>query len=351
MLELIDGTRDVQRDHRRVGPRSSSRSARRCYGLLNAGFIHRIGKTAAPAAAAASEGRVDEHRNLGIAFYKTAMFDEAMREFRRVLELRERRYRRRASTSGSCSRGSGSGRTRSPRSRRPRRSRARTPPVFHNLAYVLEQLDRYDEARVALDEAVRRGGAKDPRVQTSLGVVSLLAGDLAARRRGAHRGAAAVRQASADAGLVSLRGARRRAARRRGARRRAILNEGVAAHPHAAVLLNNLAAVLERDAATTTARARWPSAACTRTPASRSCTRISATCTIARRATTRRSRRTCARRRSIPSSGGDMYLKLGNIRLRRQERDEAVRCWERALELDPDNAIVRTNLESVRQVF
>ena len=49
--------------------------------------------------------------------------------------------------------------------------------------------------------------------------------------------------------------------------------------------------------------------------------------------------------------GGDVYLKLGNIRLRRQERDEAVRCWERALELDPDNAIVRTNLESVRQVF
>ncbi|HEY7396581.1 MAG TPA: tetratricopeptide repeat protein, partial [Gemmatimonadaceae bacterium] len=52
-----------------------------------------------------------------------------------------------------------------------------------------------------------------------------------------------------------------------------------------------------------------------------------------------------------PGLGGDIYLKLGNIRLRRQEREEAIRCWERALELDPDNAIVRTNLESVRQVF
>ena len=52
-----------------------------------------------------------------------------------------------------------------------------------------------------------------------------------------------------------------------------------------------------------------------------------------------------------PELGADMYLKLGNIKLRRQEREEAVRCWERALELDPDNAIVRTNLESVRQVF
>ncbi|HMJ02572.1 MAG TPA: tetratricopeptide repeat protein, partial [Conexibacter sp.] len=36
-----------------------------------------------------SDTRVDEHRNLGIAFYKTGMLDEAMREFRRVTELRE----------------------------------------------------------------------------------------------------------------------------------------------------------------------------------------------------------------------------------------------------------------------
>ena len=83
------------------------------------------------------------------------------------------------------------------------------------------------------------------------------------------------------------------------------------------------------------ARADRRSAACRRTPRSRSCTRISATCTIAPRATTRRWRRTCARRRSNPELGADVYLKLGNIRLRRQEREEAVRCWERALELDP----------------
>ena len=35
-----------------------------------------------------SDARVEEHRNLGIAFYKTGMLDEAMREFRRVAELR-----------------------------------------------------------------------------------------------------------------------------------------------------------------------------------------------------------------------------------------------------------------------
>ena len=52
-----------------------------------------------------------------------------------------------------------------------------------------------------------------------------------------------------------------------------------------------------------------------------------------------------------PTLGDDVYLKLGNIRFKRQERDEAVRCWEQALVLDPGNAIVRTNLEAVRQVL
>jgi tetratricopeptide (TPR) repeat protein len=52
-----------------------------------------------------------------------------------------------------------------------------------------------------------------------------------------------------------------------------------------------------------------------------------------------------------PLLGDDVYLKLGNIRFKRQERDEAVRCWEQALALDPANAIVRTNLDAVRQVL
>src|SRR5919202_1620988 len=52
------------------------------------------------------------------------------------------------------------------------------PAVFHNLAYALERLGRYEEARAALDEAVRRGGGQDPRVQTSLGVLALRSGDI-----------------------------------------------------------------------------------------------------------------------------------------------------------------------------
>jgi tetratricopeptide (TPR) repeat protein len=130
----------------------------------------------------------------------------------------------------------------------------------------------------------------------------------------------------------------------------AILGEGVASHPHAAVLLSNLSAVLERtgdyDAARRTAEhGVQEDPNCAQLHKNLGdlyyrATRYDDALESYLRAT-----------KSNPELGGDVYLKLGNIRLRRQERDEAMRCWERALELDPDNAIVRTNLESVRQVF
>src|SRR5204862_394575 len=58
------------------------------YGLITAGFLHRAGKTASAEDVRMTDARVEEHRNLGVAFYKTGMLDEAAREFRRVAELR-----------------------------------------------------------------------------------------------------------------------------------------------------------------------------------------------------------------------------------------------------------------------
>jgi tetratricopeptide (TPR) repeat protein len=347
VLDLVDGVRDVQRIIDASGL-VEFEVGKALYGLLTAGFIHRIGKTTAPVVAAASEARVEEHRNLGVAFYKTGMLDEAVREFRRVLELR---------SNDALSRfyvGLVLARQRKWDDALAAFTEASTMPgakvaVYHNLAYALEQLNRYEEARVALEEAVRRGGGNDARVQTSLGVVSLLAGNLQA----AEAALAAARPLFGSrpptpawfhyAGLAAaLLGDTRQAS--------AVLNEGVATYPHAAPLLNNLAAVLERDGEHEEAR----------TVAERGvhedpglgqlhknlgdlyyrATRYDEALEAYLRAS-----------KANPELGGDMYLKLGNIRLRRQEREEAIRCWERALELDPDNAIVRTNLESVRQVF
>jgi tetratricopeptide (TPR) repeat protein len=347
VMELVDGSRDVQEIVEASGL-VEFEVAKALYGLLNAGFIHRIGKSAAPSTAPLAEARIDEHRNLGIAFYKTGMLDEALREFRRVLDLRgsdvqarfyvglvlarQRKWSEATSAFTDASRYAGA-----------------KHAVFHNLAYVLEQQGRYAEAQTALEEAVRRGGEQDPRVHTSLGVVYLLSGDLAA----AESAFAAALPLFANrpptaawyhyVGLTTaLLGEPARAA--------TILAEGTHAHPHASALANNYAAVLERRGQYDEARAMAERAVLEDTTLPQlqknlgdlyyRLGRYDDALEAYLRAT-----------KANPDLGDDVYLKLGNIRLRRRERDEAIRCWERALELDPDNAIVRTNLESVGQVL
>jgi tetratricopeptide (TPR) repeat protein len=346
VLDLVDGKSDVQRIVDASGL-VEFEVGKALFGLLNAGYIHRVGKST-PSTPALPEGRVEEHRNLGVAFYKTGMFDEALREFRRVLELRGNDPMARFHVGLVFSR-----QQRWDDALAAFMAAAAVPgakmAVFHNLAYVLEQLKRYDDARSALEEAIRRGGGNDARVQTSLGVVCLLAGDLAAASVAlvAARGAVGDRAPSPVwyhyMGLAAaLSGDLRRAA--------LVLKEGTSAHPRAAVLLNNYAVVLERirnldEARSMVDRALQEDAGLPELHKNMGDLnyrggRFDDAMESYLRAT-----------KLSPDLGADVYLKLGNIRLRRHERDEAVRCWERALELDPRNAIVRTNLDAVRQVF
>jgi len=346
VLDLVNGSRDVQSIVDASGL-VEFEVGKALYGLLTAGFIHRIGKSAGPAQPL-SEGRAEEHRNLGIAFYKTGMLDEALREFRRVLELRGNDASARfyvglvLSRQGQWDEAVA---TFADAAAQPGAKAA----IFHNLAYVLERQNRYDEARIALDEAIRRGGANNARVQTSAGVISLLAGDLEAADAKLSAAKALFVNGPPTAAwyhymalTVALIGDSARAIE--------LLDEGVAAHPHAAVLLNNLAVVLERAG-------RYEDA---RVAADRGIHEDPAVSQLHKNFGDLQYRATqyddalesyLRATKVNPEIGSDVYLKLGNIRLRRRERDEAVRCWERALEINPDNAIVRTNLESVRQVF
>ncbi|HSD26031.1 MAG TPA: DUF4388 domain-containing protein, partial [Vicinamibacteria bacterium] len=87
LLPLLDG----ERDFRQVVEESGLvefEAGKALYGLLTAGFARRTGTSAAAAVPRLAEARIDEHRNLGVAFYKAGMLDEAEREFRRVAELR-----------------------------------------------------------------------------------------------------------------------------------------------------------------------------------------------------------------------------------------------------------------------
>jgi tetratricopeptide (TPR) repeat protein len=49
-----------------------------------------------------------------------------------------------------------------------------------------------------------------------------------------------------------------------------------------------------------------------------------------------------------PDLGDDVYSRMGTLHYRSRNREAAIRCWIRALELNPDNDVVRNQLEVLR---
>ncbi|MBA3671019.1 MAG: tetratricopeptide repeat protein [Gemmatimonadaceae bacterium] len=346
VLNLLDGRRDVAAviDESGLGEFDVGKAI---FGLLSAGFAQRVGKTKAMEPAV-SDARVDEHRNLGIAFYKTGMLDEAMREFRRVIDLRDSDSAARFYVGLALAR-QGKWVEAEAAFRECTTLPGARASALHNLAYALERLGRFDDAQAALEEAIRRGGAKEPRIQTSVGVVALRAGDVVSADAALQvaRPLFGTRPPTAAwfhyaALTAALLGDLDRAT--------ALLIEGVAAHPHSAPLHNNLAAVHERrgyhpEALAAAERGVMEDAGLPQLHKNLGdCHYRAARYDDALESYGRAVKLN-------PALGDDVYLKLGNIRFKRQERDEAVRCWEQALALAPDNAIVRTNLDAVRQVL
>jgi tetratricopeptide (TPR) repeat protein len=303
-----------------------------------------VGKTRAPDVIA-TDARLDEHRNLGVAFFKTGMLDEAEREFRRVAELRPAdihamfflglvhlRLGRWDEAVGDFEHAS--------------HAAASEPAVFHNLAFAYEQLGQVEKARDALKEAVRRGGERDPRVHTSMGVLAMREGDFeaAAASFTAAKPLFTTRApspawfhyAALSAGLA---GHTDQAV--------ALLVEGVQAYPRAAVLHNNLAVALERKRQFTGAY----------TSLERGVAEDPGIAQLHKNLgdhhyrTGRFDDAYDSYQRAVKYNetlGADVWLKLGSIKLKRNEREDALKCFERALALDPGNATIRQNIEAAR---
>ncbi|HVZ47599.1 MAG TPA: DUF4388 domain-containing protein [Gemmatimonadaceae bacterium] len=344
ILPLIDAQRDVTRIIEDSGL-VEFEVGKALYGLATAGFLHRIGRSRTPATAVATDARVEEHRNLGIAFYRTGMLDEAAREFRRVTELRPGDLQARFLLGVANLR---MGRNDAAVADFEQASHARSAPaaVFHNLAYALERLGETAKAREALAEALHRGGDRDPRVHTSMGVLALRDGALSAAEAAfaTARSLTGNKQPSAawyhfTALTAALGGGLDRAV--------GLLQEAVATYPASAVLYNNLAVALERkgrmDAALEAAErgaAEDPGIPQLHKNVGDLQYRLGAF-----------DEAFDAYMRAVKYNealGSDVWLKLGNIRLRRRERQAAIECWERALQIDPGNPIVKQNLQAAR---
>jgi len=344
VLQHVDGRRDVVRLVEASGL-VEFEVGKALFGLLTAGLIHRVGRNSRVNLQTIPAGKSEEHRNLGVAFYRTSMLEEALREFQSLLEhnkddanarfyvglvlLRQGRWDEAIAAYLDAAARPGA-----------------KPATYHNLAFALERVGRYAEALSALQDAVKRGGAKDAHIQTSLGVVTLMMGDVHAADRAlglakalwsARPSAAWYHYAALAAALLGDLG-----------RALEILQEGLTHHPRVAALHNNLAALHERrgsyDEALLAAEhgltddPTLPQLHKNIGDLYYRAARYDEAFDAYDRAI-----------RSNPDLGDDVYLKLGNIKLRREQREEAVQCWQRALELDPDNTMARTNLESLQQ--
>lgn len=85
IIELIDGTRSID-DILKLSDFDFFETCRTIYGLLSAGLLVKPDR---PLERKKSTTDITEYKNLGIAFYKTDMYDEAEREYNKILEIDE----------------------------------------------------------------------------------------------------------------------------------------------------------------------------------------------------------------------------------------------------------------------
>jgi tetratricopeptide (TPR) repeat protein len=243
LLPLIDGNRDVH-DLIEESGLGEFVVGKELYGLITAGFVLEVGRSGA-LAKTVDNPDVDEHRNLGMAFYRAAMYDEAMAEFSRVLELREDDASA-AFFVGLISIARRDWATAASAFQRATVYAADAISPLHNLSYALSKLGQADKARRVCDEALARTERREPVVLTWSGALAIQARN--AKLANAELAAAHALWGDAasppavwfhhSALAAALEGDLEQAER--------ILREAIDAHPHGAALYNNLAVVLSR---------------------------------------------------------------------------------------------------------
>ncbi len=340
ILPLLNGRNDVQ-DVVDASGLVEFEVGKAIYGLLAAGFARRVGTSATQQSEKVNDARVEEHRNLGVAFYKTGMFDEAEREFRRVAELRATegnapfylglialRQARWADAAESFKSAVDLG---GPR-----------PAALHNLALSLERLGKLAEAEAACSEAVSRA-REDARPMLLWGVIAL-------KREDAEVAEGRLARARELLGTKPVPPlwfwAAELAAASSGDLPRAVsvAREGVRAWPVHPVLRNNLAVLLELTGELAEAESVLRATLAEEPSLPQLSKNLGDL--LYRGGRYDEAQEAFDRAAKLaPDLGDDLYFKLGNLAFRRRDRERARDCWRRAAELNPGHQLARSNLE------
>jgi tetratricopeptide (TPR) repeat protein len=344
VVPLMNGKRSVHELAERSGLVEFA-AAKAVYGLVQAGFATRVGRRVVEAEGEGNDGH--DARNLGIAFYRTGMVEDAEREFRRVLQSEPldgtaRHYLALLAL----------------RQRRPelavRRITALLESVgpqvgaYLNLAYALRLQRRFEDGERVLRDA-QHLAPSEPRIRLARGANTLFAGDAegAAQQLREYRGMLSPAEVPPPTFYYCAALAEAVAARLDQAT--ALIEEGLDSHPGCAPLLLLRGNVAERRADMVAAETAYQKAA-EEDPTLAQAHRNLGDLAHRRNALQEALEHYQRAAEADPDLGDDLYTRMADIYYKRNERERAIRSWRRAIELNPSNEVARSHLEVVARV-
>jgi tetratricopeptide (TPR) repeat protein len=341
LLPFVDGTRTVH-ELVDVTGLTEFETGKALFGLIQAGFARNVGRRTD--AAAATDSDVEERRSLASAFMRAGMLEDATREYNRLLELspedfgarfnialialRERRYAE--GVDGF------------------KRLLERHGPnyaAFLNLAAGLRALGRNADALLVVDAADSlRPGAPEPPLIRAVDRLAARRITEARRHFEEHRrrlpedrlpGVPYYYYASLAAALAADLG-----------EAESYVREGLRVHPRAAPLLL-LAGLIEERRGELDGAERLFRRAIEADPALAQGFKNLGDLAYRRGAWDEALPFYQRAAELAPGLGDDVYVKLGNLHYKARNREGAIRHWSRALEINPENHVVRNNLDIV----
>jgi tetratricopeptide (TPR) repeat protein len=342
LIGYFDGTKSVQEVVDETGL-TEFNVGKALFGLIQAGFAHRVGQRAEEPARG-REAEVAERHNLGVAFFRTGRLTDAAREFERVLQLEPAHAGARFHLALIALRES----RLKDGVRLLRVLIDETGPnhaAFINMAVALRALGRADDAILVLDEA-ESAAPGHPMTSLARGVTMLHAQNYPQGRLALEEYRTRLPDGTAPSIEYFYHISLAQALNGELAKSDAAAREGLEMYPDAAPLLLMSGLLHEFRGDLDGADRAY------RRAIEENSTLPHAHKGLGDVAYRRGSHddALASFMRAIelmPALGDDVYLKIGNIQYKKRNVENAVTHWRRALEMNPQNEIVRNNLEIV----